>query len=308
MKMLLKMEESGLVVTPTSVKNVRKLYTRAARMALVQRVMAEGVKRQSDWERLVSDAQFEMLVEFHWREGPWLTREKALDEEAKANWASTLTVEALGFNPGTWKPSDEQPYPEWTMLEQARLYNEAKYAAVLEQMQRPPLRPVLISDEHGEVRGLQQGDHPVRMFAHGATVPDGVRQLRFKLVLHHAQTLSRLTPFACAALSAGAMVAVWGTAHDVRLTCDTLHELGTNLRSVTVYYFVRGLAGHAGTGDFLAAERAIRIVGRAECFREQVWLLPLSLGYHPPPGGSTKFSIPLSGTSSGRLLSQIPSA
>ena len=123
----------------------------------------------------------------------------------------------------------------------------------------------------------------MRMFASGGEVPAGVARVPFKLLLHHAQRLERLTHFGVSAVADGALAVVWGRPEDVEYcTADLGSKVVLAFRQVDLQYFVHGLTRRGAAQAMLMFGRSVmRLIGDTTHFREQVRLATLTASLCP---------------------------
>ena len=199
------------------------------------------------------------------------------DAQLMHNFSAAATDVALTFNAGFWVYSGDRPFPPWGVILQARLYTDPLFAPLRQQLMTKRFRATSGAASAGEVLVLTVEDHQdvtrtlvLRMYSpvKTAAVPSSVSELSVRMVLHHARPLRAAPPHVVAALAAGALTVVWGTAGDVAYVTTHMPPTGSPTRSVDVMYFIRSrLQAH---GDHLCSSQVIRIMGHPTQFSQKV--------------------------------------
>lgn len=123
------------------------------------------------------------------------------DNRMRSRFAAAVETPDLVVRLGPWKQSEQQPRPPWTSLQRARVWKDAKFAALRQLLAAPPRPPVLSTSPDAAHRSIVMTDdgagHPggtVVMYKAKGAVPDEMLQRRIRLVVVHAAPNTRMSP------------------------------------------------------------------------------------------------------------------
>ena len=175
------------------------------------------------------------------------------DATARAAFARAAPVTALTIKWGAWSWSPEHPFPQWEALLRAPLYHDPVHAGLLKLLSAHVYKVVAApGGATGHVRTSrvplpEGGQATLRVYSPRSAggVPESVGDLPIRLAVSRCRLTARTPSHVLATLAAGGVVALWGTAAEVRAGSEGTADLGVGVETVELHYLVRHKMGLA---------------------------------------------------------------
>ena len=175
------------------------------------------------------------------------------DSTARAAFARAATTSALTIKWGAWCWSPEHPSPTWEALLRAPVYHDPLHGGLLKLLTALVFQAVSApGGASGHVRTSrvalpEGGQATLRVYSPRAAggVPESVGDLPIRLAVSRCRLTARTPSHVLATLAAGGVVALWGTAAEVRAGSEGMTDLGVGVEAVEVHYLVRHKLGLA---------------------------------------------------------------
>jgi len=175
------------------------------------------------------------------------------DATARAAFAAAAPASALSIKWAFWTWAPEHPFPTWEALLKAALYVDPVHAELLKLLSARVYRAVPAPGAGtGHVRTSRValpggGETTVRVYSPRSAggVPESVGELPIRLAVSRCRLVERTPTHVLATLARGGVVALWGTAAEVRAGSEGTDGLGVGVVATEVHYFVRHKMGLA---------------------------------------------------------------
>jgi hypothetical protein len=172
---------------------------------------------------------------------------------AAALLAAAAPASALSVAWGGWAWTAEKPFPPWEQLLRAAVYHDPVHAELLKLLSARVYRAVAApGGSTGHVRTSRValpdgGEATVRVYSPRSAggVPESVGELPLRLAVSRCRLVERTPAHVLATLARGGVVALWGTAAEVRAGSEGTDGLGVGVVATEIHYLVRHKMGLA---------------------------------------------------------------